>query len=147
MLRTQIISALAIMALGCIGCSSPAKKEVPSNQLLSAPKSQQLEGVVEKIKEIPKTASIWDELGGVIVGAAVGSQIGEGQGEDIAEDVGSVAGETAADQKYGKSIDELSVKGGNNQTYTCYVQGHQFTVGQAVTFSLVDGKITAIVPK
>lgn len=141
LIRSPLIVVLGLFVLGC----ASSEKEVPTDQLDDAPSIVRHSGVVTNIREVKKDASLGKQFGASFLGALVGGQIGGGSTSTILGTSGAFIGQDIANEKYGEVVDRLILKDANGVEYNCLVHGHDFKVGDKVTFTVVENHVSAII--
>jgi len=132
-----------VIAIGLIGCAS--QKEVPTDHLDQGPNIVRYQGEVTNIREVKKDASLEKQFGGAFVGALVGGAIGGGSAQTILGTSGAFIGADIVNEKYGETIDRLILSNEKGIEFQCLVHGHDFKVGDNVTFTIVENHVTAII--
>jgi len=132
------------MVIGLIGCTS-AQKEVPTDHLDQGPNIVRYDGEVTNIREVKKDASLGKQFGGAFVGALVGGSIGGGSAQTVLGTSGAFIGADIVNEKYGEIIDRLILSDDKGNEYQCLVHGHNFKVGDKITFTVVEDHVSAII--
>jgi outer membrane lipoprotein SlyB len=147
-MRNQVsklhIALLLLLTLFFQACAT-TEQEVPTNQLDTSPDIVRHTGEITNIREVKKDASLEKQFGGAFLGSLVGGQIGGGTTSTIMGTAGAFIGQDIANEKYGEVVDRLILTDSEGKEYNCLVHGHNFQVGNKVTFTLVAGHVSAII--
>lgn len=79
-----------------------------------------------------------------LTGAALGLAVGDVLGDDSLATAGLFIGGDIANEMYGRTVDEVTIKDKHGNQYTALVPEHAFTYQQTVYFTHIDGSLTAI---
>ena len=140
-LKVIVLSFTVLLVNGC----ASTQKEVPTDKLSQDANIVRLSGEVFNIREVKKDASLSKQMGGSLVGALVGGQFGGGSMSTVLGTSGAFIGQDIVNDKYGEVVDRLILKDEKGNEYNCLVHGHDFKVGDAIVFTLVENHVSAII--